>query len=87
MAEIKQYCRYCANCFLQGDDVVYCEPKNQMREKKNCITVNRCKHFELNPNDVFSADEHGNFREYKPRKPYKTRTEQAAEMGQTSLAE
>jgi hypothetical protein len=77
---MKQYCRYCANAILQGDDVVYCEPKDEMRDKKNCITSNECKKFELNPLDVFDID-----KEYKPRKAYKPRRQQIAESGQIEL--
>ena len=84
---MKQYCRYCANCFLQDNDVVYCQPKNEMREKTECIRTNKCKHFEFNPYDVFSVDEHGNFKEYQPREPYKPRQEKIKESGQTELPE
>ena len=59
---MKQYCRYCANCYLQGDDIVWCEPKDQMRNKQQCSSVNNCKDFELNEIDVFDID-----RTYKPR--------------------
>ena len=82
---MNQYCRYCANCFLQDDDVVYCEPKDEMRNKKECVRANKCKHFELNTFDVFSQDASGNFKEYKPREPYKPRVVQAKEAGQLSL--
>ena len=82
---MNQYCRYCANCFLQDDDIVYCEPKKQMREKKECTRINKCKHFEFNPFDVFSADEHGNFKEYKPRGLYKPKREQIKESGQLQI--
>ena len=84
---VKQYCRYCANCFLQDDDIVYCQPKNEMREKRECVRANHCKHFELNPYDVFSMDADGNFKEYKPREPYKPRIVQAHEAGQIDLLE
>ena len=82
---MNQYCRYCANCFLQDDDIVYCKPKNEMREKKECCRANKCKHFDFNPYDVFSLDEHGNFKEYKPREAYKPRREQIKESGQLEL--
>jgi len=77
---MKQYCRYCANAFLQGDDFIYCEPKNEMRDKRNCITLNKCKHFELNEMDVFDMD-----RTYKPRKAYKRKSAQAIDAEQLTI--
>lgn len=53
---MNQYCRYCANAYLQDDDLIWCESKNEIREKKNCITVNHCKHFIFNELDVFDIE-------------------------------
>lgn len=82
---MNQYCRYCANCFLQDDDIVYCEPKDEMRNKKECIRANKCTHFEFNPFDVFSGDENGRFREYQPRGPRQSKHDKAIENGQMEL--
>lgn len=82
---MKQYCRYCAKAVLQGDDFIYCESKSEMRGKPECVRVNHCKQFALNPYDVFGQDENGNFKEYHPRGPYKPRREQIKDSGQLEL--
>ena len=79
---MKQYCRYCSHCFLQDYDYVYCEEKNQMKEKKNCSTINKCKHFTFNSMDVFDCE-----KEYKPREAYKSKRMQKIEAGQIEFKE
>lgn len=31
-----QYCRYCSLASLQDDDLIYCEARKEIRDKKNC---------------------------------------------------
>ena len=60
---MKQYCRYCANCFY--GDFVYCwEHKKEMSES-TAKAVNKCKDFIFNPIDVLGGDLN---KKYKPRK-------------------
>ena len=58
---MRQYCRYCANAYLQDDDMIWCGPKDEIRTGSQITRMNRCPHFELNPIDVLNPD-----REYKP---------------------
>ena len=73
-----QYCRYCAYAFDyngEGDDFL-CNAKapcggngsGVFYDAKKAKRPNKCQHFEFCPNDVFSLDENGEYREYKPRR-------------------
>ena len=59
---MRQYCRYCANAYIAGDYEAYCEQKKELRTERQCSRANKCKYFELNPEDVFDPE-----RKYKPR--------------------
>ena len=74
---MKQYCRYCANAFDyngEGDDFL-CNANapcgnngaGAFYDASKAKRTNKCPHFEFCPNDIFSLDENGNYREYKPR--------------------
>ena len=71
---MKQYCRYCIYA-LEYDGYLICEANAPCG---NCGTgasykiekakqLNRCKHFEFNPNDLLGQCENGSFRLYAPR--------------------
>ena len=62
-----QYCRYCNNANLIGDDIFYCQPKNEVYGIEKSKRVNKCKLFDFNENDLWRCDENGNFETYKPR--------------------
>lgn len=62
-----QYCRYCCFANLIGDDIFYCEVKNEVYNETKAKRTNKCKDFDFNPYDLFGCDENGNFREYSPR--------------------
>ena len=64
---MKQYCRYCCNAYIQGDDVFCCDKKNKLYSGSTGKTANNCKYFEFNPNDLFGMDENGDFKQYTPR--------------------
>ena len=38
-----QYCRYCSLASLQDDDLIYCEARKEIRDKKKIVSPNRCK--------------------------------------------
>ena len=57
-----QYCRYCSLASLQDDDLIYCEARKEIRDKKKIVSPNRCKQFEFNPVDVLNEE-----KDYKPR--------------------
>lgn len=81
-----QYCRYCNNANLVGDDIFYCQPKNEVYGIEKSKRVNHCREFELNENDLWRCDENGNFETYKPRGPYQRR-EPVPEIDNMSLFE
>ena len=58
---MKQYCRYCVNAYLQGDDMIWCEPKDEIRTDRQITRLNRCPHFEFCSIDVLNPE-----REYRP---------------------
>lgn len=66
---MRQYCRYCANANIVGDDIFYCSPKNEVYGIEKSKHVNKCKLWEFNENDLWRMDENGNFKTYKPREP------------------
>ena len=78
-----QYCRYCCNAVdYYGDGetficVANAPVGNNSAGKEypasKAKRPNKCKHFEFNENDVFSLDENGNYRKYKPREKYRKR--------------
>jgi hypothetical protein len=49
---MKQYCRYCNNANLVGDDIFYCQPKNEVYGIEKSKRVNKCKLWEFNENDL-----------------------------------
>jgi hypothetical protein len=49
--------------------------------------LNKCKHFEFNPNDLLGQTPDGGFRQYKPRKEHKSKVQRALEAGQISMVE
>lgn len=51
-----QYCRYCSLASLQDDDLIYCEARKEIRDKKKIVSPNRCKQFEFNPVDVLNEE-------------------------------
>ncbi|MBO4284281.1 MAG: hypothetical protein J5958_06640 [Clostridia bacterium] len=81
-----QYCRYCANAVdYYGDGASFvCTADahcgrggaGEMYSASKAKRPNKCPHFEFNENDVFSLDENGNFRTYKPRGNPKQKYEQ-----------
>ena len=70
---MKQYCRYCANANIVGDDIFYCQPKNEVYGIEKSKRINKCKLWEFNENDLWRMDEQGNFQTYKPRVSYRER--------------
>lgn len=58
---MKQYCRYCVNAYLQGDDMIWCKPKDEIRTDRQITRLNRCPHFEFCSIDVLNPE-----REYRP---------------------
>lgn len=64
---MNQYCRYCARAALVSEDYFYCDVDHQVYYESKAKRTNKCKNFELNPNDLFRCDENGNFAQYKPR--------------------
>jgi hypothetical protein len=91
---MKQYCRYCANA-LDYDGMMICEAKAPCGKNgagrgyniEKAKRLNKCKHFEFNPNDLLGQTPGGGFRQYKPRGEYKSKVQQAKEMGQISMME
>lgn len=39
---MNQYCRYCNHAFLQGDDDIWCEEKDEIREGRQVTRMNHC---------------------------------------------
>lgn len=81
-----KYCRYCNNANLVGDDIFYCQPKNEVYGIEKSKRVNHCREFDFNENDLWRCDENGNFETYKPRGPYQKR-EPVPELDNMSLFE
>lgn len=69
--KVKQYCRYCNNANIVGDDLFYCQKKNEIYGIEKSKRINKCKMFDFNENDLWRVDEHGNFQIYKPREQYR----------------
>lgn len=91
---MKQYCRYCANA-LDYDGMLICEAKapcgnngaGKGYDMEKAKRLNKCKHFEFNLNDLLGQMPDGSFRQYRPRKAYKSKAQQALEAGQISIME
>jgi len=89
---MKQYCRYCANA-LDYDGMLICEANapcgnngsGRGYDIDKAKRINKCKHFEFNPNDLLGANPDGGFRQYQPRKEYKSKAQQAVEAGQLAM--
>lgn len=64
-----QYCRYCSLASLQDDDIIYCEARKEIRDKKKIVSPNRCKQFEFNPVDVLNEEKNYKPRETKNKNP------------------
>lgn len=91
---MKQYCRYCVNA-IDYDECLICVAKapcgnngaggsyNMEKAKR----LNKCKHFEFNPNDLLRQNPDGSFRQYQPREAYKRKDIQEIEAGQTTFDE
>ena len=78
---MNQYCRYCANAYLQGDDMIWCKPKDEIRVDGQIKRLNRCKLFEFNEMDVLDIEHI-----YKPKPPkviYVSQYEQSSLEGIT----
>lgn len=73
---MKQYCRYCSNCNWVDESadgkeqVCYCSISHNTFSGAKAKRLNKCKHFNLNPIDVFDLE-----RTYQPRLPYSERKE------------
>lgn len=65
---MNQYCRYCNNANLIGDDIFYCQPKDEVYGIEKSKRINKCKDFDFNENDLWRCDENGNFQTYCPRR-------------------
>lgn len=63
---MKQYCRYCAECIAQGDEICYCEAKQRMIAGSTARSTNRCKYYRANTIDVFDLEHVYRPREDKP---------------------
>lgn len=73
---MNQYCRYCANANLVGDDIFYCQPRNEVYGIEKSKRINKCKLWEFNEYDLWSMDENGNSRTYNQRGSYIERHKQ-----------
>lgn len=62
---MKQYCRYCAHCFL--GDVLYCGEKEKILGYESAKRVNHCKSFAFLEDDALFE----NPRPYKPHKSHR----------------
>lgn len=60
---MKQYCRYCAYAYLQDENMIWCESKDEIRTDRQISRLNRCPNFKFNPIDVLNPD-----RVYEPAK-------------------
>ena len=91
---MKQYCRYCANA-IDYDGMLICEAKAPCGNNgagrgyniDKAKWLNKCKHFEFNPNDLLGQNADGSFRQYQPRKEYKSKAQRALERGQIDIWE
>lgn len=77
---MKQYCRYCARAFLQDDDMIWCETKNEIRVDRQITRLNHCPHFEFCSIDVLNPE-----REYKPAANRKRVQENGLNMEQMTM--
>mgnify|MGYP003619515471 CR=1 FL=1 len=92
---MNQYCRYCCNAVICDVVGFVCVAKapcgnngaGKIYSEEKAKRINHCKSFQFNSNDLLTCDEYGNFKQYKPREPYKPRTIQAKEAGQISFNE
>lgn len=77
---MKQYCRYCARAFLQDDDMIWCEPKDEIRTDRQITRLNRCPHFEFCSIDVLNPE-----REYRPVEKRRAAQKKEPDMEQTIM--
>ena len=86
---MKQYCRYCVYA-LDYDGALICTTEapcgnngsGKMYNISKAKTLNKCKWFEFNPNDLLRQNPDGSFMQYKPKKPKYT---QEIDAGQISI--
>lgn len=77
---MNQYCRYCNHAFLQGDDDIWCEEKDEIREGRQVTRMNHCPMFEFNEIDVLYPE-----RVYKPRQNNRSQVKSETDMEQINL--
>lgn len=61
--------QHCSLASLQDDDLIYCEARKEIRDKKKIVSPNRCKQFEFNPVDVLNEEKNYKPRETKNKNP------------------
>ena len=91
---MKQYCRYCAHA-LEYDGSMICDANAPCGNNSSGASysiekakrLNKCKSFEFNPNDLLGQLSDGRFRQYQPRKHYKTKQTQILESEQIGMEE
>jgi hypothetical protein len=89
---MKQYCRYCAHA-LEYDGSMICDASAPCGNNSSGASypiekakrLNKCKHFEFNPNDLLGQFSNGRFRQYQPRN--KTKKTQTLESKQIEMEE
>lgn len=77
---MKQYCRYCVNAYLQGDGMIWCKPKDEIRTGRQITRLNRCPHFEFCSIDVLNPE-----REYKPVEKRRAAQKEEPDMEQMTM--
>lgn len=77
---MKQYCRYCVNAYLQGDDMIWCEPKDEIRTDRQITRLNHCPHFEFCSIDVLNPE-----REYRPVEKRRAAQKKEPDMEQMTM--
>ena len=77
---MKQYCRYCVNAYLQGDDMIWCKPKDEIRTDHQITRMNRCPHFEFCSIDVLNPE-----REYRPVEKRRAAQKKEPDMEQMTI--
>ena len=78
---MKQYCRYCAHCFLSN--VLYCWKKEKVIGYESAKRVNHCKCFEFLEDDALFE----NPRPYKPHKIHTKSNEKIEKMKMNLMEE
>lgn len=82
---MNQYCRYCCDAnLMECENLFWCSMHEKEYPVSKAKRINKCKDFQFNSFDLFGMDEHGNFREYKPREKYRKR-EKSEELEQIQI--